>query len=320
MMNRFLYPIVYSVFYCISLLPWCVIYALADVVWVLVYLVVGYRRKVVRKNLSLSFPEKTEEERRQIERRFYRWLCDYFLETVKLLSMSREDMLRHIEFRGAEEMEKCFDEGQACAAILGHYCNWEYLSATALAWKRHTEAVAGLIYHPLYNKIFDRLFIDMRSQMGGTCIPKKDILRYLLTYKREGRMSLFGYIADQSPKWENIHLWLNFMNQDTPVFTGGERIMRKMNNAVFYVDMQRPRRGKYICTFQLITRDPNALEEFGITKRFFELLEQTIRRQPEFYLWTHNRWKRTHEEFDHLFKVENGRIVLRSANNTPSQP
>lgn len=320
MMNRFLYPIVYSVFYCISLLPWCVIYALADVAWVLVYLVVGYRRKVVRKNLSLSFPEKTEEERRQIERRFYRWLCDYFLETVKLLSMSREDMLRHIEFRGAEEMEKCFDEGQACAAILGHYCNWEYLSATALAWKRHKEAVAGLIYHPLYNKIFDRLFIDMRSQMGGTCIPKKDILRYLLTYKREGRMSLFGYIADQSPKWENIHLWLNFMNQDTPVFTGGERIMRKMNNAVFYVDMQRPRRGKYICTFQLITRDPNALEEFGITKRFFELLEQTIRRQPEFYLWTHNRWKRTHEEFDHLFKVENGRIVLRSANNTPSQP
>jgi len=320
MMNRFLYPIVYSVFYCISLLPWCVIYALADVAWVLVYLVVGYRRKVVRKNLSLSFPEKTEEERRQIERRFYRWLCDYFLETVKLLSMSREDMLRHIEFRGAEEMEKCFDEGQACAAILGHYCNWEYLSATALAWKRHTEAVAGLIYHPLYNKIFDRLFIDMRSQMGGTCIPKKDILRYLLTYKREGRMSLFGYIADQSPKWENIHLWLNFMNQDTPVFTGGERIMRKMNNAVFYVDMQRPRRGKYICTFQLITRDPNALEEFGITKRFFELLEQTIHRQPEFYLWTHNRWKRTHEEFDHLFKVENGRIVLRSANNTPSQP
>ncbi len=319
MMNRFLYPIVYSVFYCISLLPWCVIYALADVAWVLVYLVVGYRRKVVRKNLSLSFPEKTEEERRQIERRFYRWLCDYFLETVKLLSMSREDMLRHIEFRGAEEMEKCFDEGQACAAILGHYCNWEYLSATALAWKRHKEAVAGLIYHPLYNKIFDRLFIDMRSQMGGTCIPKKDILRYLLTYKREGRMSLFGYIADQSPKWENIHLWLNFMNQDTPVFTGGERIMRKMNNAVFYVDMQRPRRGKYICTFQLITRDPNALEEFGITKRFFELLEQTIRRQPEFYLWTHNRWKRTHEEFDHLFKVENGRIVLRSANNTPSQ-
>jgi KDO2-lipid IV(A) lauroyltransferase len=190
-----------------------VIYALADVAWVLVYLVVGYRRKVVRKNLSLSFPEKTEDERRQIERRFYRWLCDYFLETVKLLSMSREDMLRHIEFRGAEEMEKCFDEGQACAAILGHYCNWEYLSATALAWKRHTEAVAGLIYHPLYNKIFDRLFIDMRSQMGGTCIPKKDILRYLLTYKREGRMSLFGYIADQSPKWENIHLWLNSLTE-----------------------------------------------------------------------------------------------------------
>ena len=113
-------------------------------------------------------------------------------------------------------------------------------------------------------------------------------------------------------KWENIHLWLPFLHHDTPVFTGGERIMRKMNNAVFYVDMERPRRGYYIVTFRLITRQPNELEPDGITRRFFEMLEQTIRRDPRYYLWTHNRWKRTHEEFDRRFKVEHGKVVPRN--------
>lgn len=319
-MNHLLYKTVYSLFYALSLLPWRVIYALADFAYVIIYLLVGYRKKIVRRNLENSFPEKTPEERKQIERRFYHWLCDYFLETIKLLSMSHEDMLRHIEFRGAEEMEKCFDQGQSCAAILGHYCNWEYLSATTLAWQRYPDAVTGLIYHPLYNKVFDNLFIAMRSKMGGVCIPKKDILRYLLTYKREGRMSLFGYISDQSPKWENIHLWLDFLHQDTSVFTGGERIMRKMNNAVFYVDMERPYRGKYICTFRLITKEPNTMEEYGITRRFFEMLEETIRRQPEFYLWTHNRWKRTRQAYEDMYHLlykidEDGRVVSRKEND-----
>ena len=136
--------------------------------------------------------------------------------------------------------------------------------------------------------------------MGGVCVPKKDILRYLLTYRRENRMSLFGYISDQAPKWENIHLWLNFMNHDTPVFTGGERIMKKMKNAVFYVDMERPRRGHYICTFRLITKEPENMGEFEVTKTFFNMLEDTINRDPRYYLWSHNRWKRTREEYQRI--------------------
>ena len=122
-------------------------------------------------------------------------------------------------------------------------------------------------------------------------------------------MTLFGYIADQTPKWENIHLWLPFLNHDTPVFTNGEKIMRKMNNAVFYVDMERPQRGKYIATFRLITRTPNNLEEHAITRRFFQMLEQTIRRDPQYYLWSHNRWKRSHEEFDQRFSMDNGKVI-----------
>jgi KDO2-lipid IV(A) lauroyltransferase len=168
-------------------------------------------------------------------------------------------------------------------------------------WKETTNerqsAVMGLIYHPLRNKAFDRLFIQLRQKKQGTCIPKKEILRYLAKYRKEQRMSLFGYIADQNPKWENIHLWLPFLNHDTPVFTGAERIVRKMNNAVFYVDMERPERGKYICTFKRMSDAPGQLEEYELTRQFFQMLEETIRRAPQYYLWTHNRWKRTHEEY-----------------------
>lgn len=306
-----LYRILHSSLRLVSRLPLGALYFLSDCFYPLVYYVVGYRRRVVRRNITSAFPEKSREECRNIERGFYHWLCDYAVETVKLLSMSREEMLRHIEFRGVEEMERCYDRGQTCAAMLGHYCNWEYLSATQLSYRRHTGAVCGLIYHPLRNKLFDRLFIDIRQSMGGVCVPKREILRYLIKYKREGRMNLFGYIADQAPKYKNTHLWLPFMHHDTGVFTGAERIIRKMNNAVFYVDMQRPRRGKYICTFHLMTRDPAQLPENELTRRFFAMLEDTIRRNPSLYLWSHDRWRRTREEFDRGYYIENGHVIKR---------
>lgn len=312
MMKKITYRLVYGIAYCISLLPFGVLYLLSDVFYVLVFYIVGYRRKVVMKNLTSSFPEKSEQELKKIEKEFYHWFCDYIVETVKLLTISSEKLLQHIEFRGIEDMEKCFDRGQNCAAVLGHYCNWEWLTATGLNYKRHPQAAVGLIYHPLNNEAFDRLFIDLRSAHGGVCVPKKDILRYLVAYKREDRRSLFGYIADQAPWWTNIHLWVDFLNHDTPVFTGGERIMRKMNDAVFYADMERPCRGKYICTYKLIYNEASKTDEFEITRRFFQELEASIRRQPAFYLWTHDRWKRTHAEFDRMLKVVNGKVLWRT--------
>ena len=308
-MKQLTYRLLYGFTYAVSLLPFWLLYLIADAFFLLIYFIIRYRRKIVWKNLSSSFPEKSEAELRQISRQFYRWLCDYFVETVKLLSISNERLLRHIEFRGVEQLEECFDHGQDCAAILGHYCNWEWLSATGLAFHRYPEAVMGLIYHPLYNEAFDRLFIDIRKAHGGDCIPKKDILRHLITYRRAGRRSLFGYISDQSPRWKDIHLFLPFLNHETPVFTGGERIMRKMNNAVFYVDMERPRRGHYVCTFRLVTLEPASLPDNEVTVRFFQMLETSIRRQPAFYLWTHNRWKRTKEEFDRVYDLVNGRTI-----------
>ncbi|MDY4019446.1 MAG: lysophospholipid acyltransferase family protein [Prevotella sp.] len=320
--NRGMRMVALSPFYALSLLPYRVLYILSDCIYIILYYIVGYRREVVRKNMRRSFPEKNEHEMKTLERKFYRWLSDYFVETLKMMSVSDSTFLKHVRFEGAEELEKCFDRGQHCAAMLGHYGNWELLSATDLAfgrWSKHAAdngsdgkrkpAVCGLIYHPLHNRFFDVLFIEIRQALRGVCIPKKDILRRLVEYRREGQMTLFGYIADQSPKWVNIHLWLNFLGQETPVFTGAERIIRKMNNAVFYVDAERPRRGQYVFTFKPITLNPAEMEQDEITRRYFEMLEESIRRDPALYLWSHDRWKRTREEYERLFSVENGRIV-----------
>lgn len=310
-MKEFLYNIIYGIFYLVSKLPYRALYVISDIANLVLYHIVRYRRDIVRRNITSAFPEKSLEECISIERGFYKWFCDYSVETVKLMSVSRQELLSRIEFRGIDKIEECFDRGQTCAGILGHYGNWELLSATGLVIKKHPEAVIGLIYHPLRSQLFDRLFINMRQSMGGVCVPKKDILRYLVSFRSQNLMNLFGYIADQAPRYRNIHLWLPFLNHDTPVFTGAERIMRKMNNAVFYIDVERPERGKYIYTFKLMTDKPGEMPEFEITKKFFVMLEQTIRREPRFYLWSHNRWKRTREEFDKEFKIENGHVVRK---------
>lgn len=304
--------IVYVLFYTLSLLPFRILYGMADIGYVLLYYLIRYRRGVVRKNLVTAFPEKSIDDIKTIERKFYHWFCDYFLEAIKLLSIREKELRRRFTIINSEEVEQCFQEGQDVAAILGHYCNWEWLSCVGMNLPPERET--GLIYHPLRNKTFDYLFRKLRShEQNSHVIPKKDILRYVVTKKREGVRNICGYISDQGPKWTNIHLWLPFLNHEyTPVFTGGERIMRKMNNAVFYVEMSRPKRGYYTATYKLITRDPNTLPADDITRRFFRLLEETIRQEPAFYLWSHNRWKRTKEEFDRRFQVINGKVVERA--------
>lgn len=303
------YHIVYSLAWLVALLPYRALYALSDGLYLLVYHIIRYRRKVVGKNLSTSFPEKSSAEIKTIERQFYHWLCDYAVETIKLLHVSDDELLRHLEFRGCDEVEKYLDKGLSVAWMLGHYCNWEYLSATALGMKRwgiqkdevrgkrreESRAVMGLIYKPLRNKAMDRLFLKIRQSHYGTCVARNDILRKLVQLRQESRLSMFGYIADQGPKWENIHLWLDFLNHDTPVFTGSERIIRKMRQPVFYIDMERPQRGRYVCTAHLITEHPEQMEEYELTHRYFQLLEQTVRRAPQYYLWSHKRWKRQRE-------------------------
>lgn len=301
--------IVYYFFYSLSLLPLRLLYMLSDVFAFLAYYLIRYRRPIVRKNLTTSFPEKSPEEIKSIEKKFYRWFCDYFFEAIKLLSMSRAELDRRLHVVNPEVHEKYFLQGRDTAAMLGHYCNWEWMSHVGKDMNPIRRVC--LIYDPLHSKAMDNLFYHIRLfPPVGVPTPKKDILRQLIKWKQEGVRSLAGYIADQAPKWENTHLWLPFLNHpQTPVFTGSERIVRKMDDVVFFARISRPRRGYYTMKYELITDSPKSLPEGEITRRFFNMLEQSIREAPQYYLWSHNRWRRTKEEFDRRFDVVNGKVI-----------
>lgn len=302
-----MYRLLYGVWYVLSLLPLCVHYVLSDLIYLVLYKMLGYRKAIVRKNLATSFPEKNEAELQAIERRFYHSLCDYFAESVKTMTMSEKQMKKRMVFKGTEQVDECVRDGQSCAVYLGHTFNWEWVTSLPL-WVT-PEAHCGQLYHALENPTFDRLLLDVRQRWGAECIALVDILRKTVEYKRSGTPTVFGYIGDQVPHWNNIHHWCDFLHHDTPVMTGTERIARKNNQAIFYLDMRRIRRGYYEAEFRLITREPQKLGEYEATDIYFRMLEETIRRAPELWLWTHNRWKRTREEFNERFHVVNGKVV-----------
>jgi len=308
-MNYFLYYILLCVWCMFSLLPLRIHYIISDFLFWLLYKVIGYRRRVVWKNLSASFPEKSETELKETERGFYHFLCDYFVETVKMMTLSKKEIKKRMVFKGIEDLDEVIESGQSIALYLGHYCNWEWVTSMPL-WVT-PKVQCGQIYHPLENKYFDKLLLRSRQRLDALCISMQDTLREVVRYKREGQPIMIGYISDQAPNWVNIHHWVDFLNQDTPVFTGTERIVKKMNHAVFYVDMRRIKRGYYEAEFKLMTRAPKELEDFKLTDMYFDMLEKSIRRAPEFWLWSHNRWKRTRKEFNERFEVIDGKVIAK---------
>lgn len=306
---KVLYCLIYTAFYLLSLLPLRVHYFISDVMYYLLYYLLRYRVRVVRQNLATSFPEKTEVERRAIERDFYSFFCDYLVESVKLLTISKENMKQRFVFKNTEEVNACIEQGQSCAIYLGHNGIWEWVVSLPL-WVS-PKAQCGQIYHPIENKAFDRLFIHLRQHFGSVSIPMQETLRKLLEYRKAGQPVIIGYISDQKPHWVNIHHWVDFLNHDTPVLTGAERIVKKFDHAAFYGDMHRIRRGYYELEMKPICQHPQSLPDYQLTDAYYRLLEASIRREPAIWLWSHNRWARTREEFDRRFKVVDGKVVPR---------
>jgi len=304
---RITYRLLYGVWYLLSLLPFRVHYLLSDLLYIIIYKMLGYRVKVVRSNLESSFPEMTAEELRVVERKFYHRLCDYFSETVKTMTMSKEQTMRHFVFKGAEQVNACIEDGQSCAVYLGHVFNWEWVTSLPL-WVTD-KAHCGQLYHALENKDFDDLFLHLRGRWGSENIALVDVLRKTIEYKQKHQPTIIGYLGDQVPHWNNIHHWCWFLNHDTPVMTGSERIIVKNRQAAFFLEIQQVKRGYYEGTFKLMTRKPEELKEYELTDIYHRMLEESIRKQPELWLWSHNRWKRTREEFDRRFQVVNGKVV-----------
>lgn len=304
-----LYRLAYGIWFLLSLLPLRVLYIISDVFYFLLAKVVRYRHRVIEKNVRESFPSLSDIERREIIGNFYAWLCDYFVETLKLMTMSQREMMRRMKFKGTEQVNQILSEGQSVGVYLGHYGQWEWI--TSLPYWITAKGQCTQLYHPLENKLFDKLFCEVREKRNAKCIPMSESLRKMAQFRAEGIPIVVGYISDQVPFWNNIHHWLDFLHHDTPVITGTERIMKAAHQAVFYGDVRRIRRGYYTCEFQLITREPKAFPDFKLTDTYFHLLEESIHRDPSLYLWSHNRWKRTHEEFNIRYDAETGRVDLR---------
>lgn len=291
---KFVYHILFFLLYLLSLLPMRLLYLLSDCLFFPLFHIVKYRRKVVEKQLDECFPEKSMQKRRAIERQFYHFFCDYLVEVIKLFSISKKEMMRRMKFVGIEQVREELKDKKFCFLYLGHYCNWEYIASLSY-WL--PEIHCGQIYHRIYNQAFDELFLKLRGQFGGESILMKDTLRRILTLRNQEKKVMIGFIADQLPKWENMHHWTTFLNHDTSFFIGAERIAKQVDAALYYVDVERVKRGYYQVRFRLMTLHPKKFPDYELTDQYARLLEESICRQPAYWLWTHKRWKRTKEEW-----------------------
>jgi KDO2-lipid IV(A) lauroyltransferase len=239
-------------------------------------------------NLQRSFPEKSKKELRRIERQYYLHFADMVVETLKLLHISDKEIQKRMYFSNPEEIRHFFDEKKSVIILLGHYGNWEWVTSIYL---HYSGIIGGELYRPMKNKRFDRFFLQLRKRFGTVNIPKNDALREIARFRRDGKVFGLGFIADQTPSVNNLHYWNLFLNQDTPFLNGPERIARQGGYAVAYLDVQKKKRGYYTCEIIMVTEDGKQTKENEITDQYVKLFEQTIRRNPAYWLWSHKRWK-----------------------------
>lgn len=291
-----MYYLAVAILFVLNKLPMSFLHFLSTLLYYPIYYIVRYRRKVVRDNLVKSFPEKSLDEVKRIEKKFYRSLCDYFMEMIKYYGMSEEKIKKYMKIEGLEHFQAAVDRGQPCALYMGHFFNWEYVTSITLHFKRD-DATVGAIYHPLENERFDALVKKMREQYGTESISMANTLRRIMEIGKEKKKYVIGFIADQVPTWESINHWLDFFHRDTPVFTGTEKIARRTHAALFYAHIERVKRGHYVMRIIPFADDAALLPEFEATNIYYRMLSDNIRETPELWLWTHKRWKRTREGY-----------------------
>lgn len=285
------YYLVYGTFSLIAMLPFGALYFISDILYGLVYKVVGYRKKVVRKNLRNSFPEKSKSELMHIEKEFYRHFCDYFVETIKTLRITDKEIRERMVFENIDVIDELTKDGNSCLLSMGHYGNWEWIPSIILHIPERIKL--GMVYKRLSSKDFEDLFLRIRARFGPKAIEMKSIYRTIVRNRNEGVTMLLGFLNDQRPRKHANEYWLKFLNQDTLAQTGMERIASQMGFAVAYLDIVKVKRGYFKCSVSAITPDASKEDEHFVTDTYTRKLEQTIKNNPAYYLWTHNKWSRT---------------------------
>lgn len=274
-----------------SLLPLSMLYAIADyLIYPLVRYVARYRLKLVRKNMRLSFPEKSASELNDLVNAFYHHFADILVEIIHGYRASDEEMRQRVVFENMDVLEDLARKKHGVIAYLGHVGNWEWIADVGKQFADKS-IVEYNVYRKQKNANADKAMLLLRSKRGGECVEKNQLLRKLVQLRHADHPFVIGLIADQKPSPRNAHTWTTFLNQDTAFLDGGEVLSRKFNLGVVYANIISPQRGYYRIHFEVITDNPNSLPENEITLSYARLIEANIRQQPARWLWTHNRWK-----------------------------
>ena len=277
---------IYPFFKGLSLLPFWVLHLISDVLFLLVYGVFGYRKRVVQENIALSFPEKSEEERRAIVREFYRHFCDVIVETIKGLSISADELSKRMVNVDQHIYDQFEKENRNAIVVMSHCGNWEWICLMSqIACQQRVQC----IYKTLSNGGFDRWMYAIRSKFGANPIPMEQTLRVLDANKLV--VTVNAFIGDQNPSSGKGSHWTNFLNQDTPFMMGPEKIAKKFNMPLYYLASRKVRRGFYEATTVPLCLDPTSMADGEITRLIAEHTEREILQQPHIWLWSHRRWK-----------------------------
>jgi Kdo2-lipid IVA lauroyltransferase/acyltransferase len=287
-MQRLSYYIFLFFVYLFGALPFPILYIVSFKVYVLLYYVIGYRKKVVYTNLAKAFPEKTDKERKIIAKKFYKHLADIFLESLKGFSMSHSEIVKRHRVVNIDIIDKYMNNGGTVTLIGGHYGNWEWGS---MSGGLQANCPLVIFYKPLSNKLINNYMIKSRSRCG-TIMASID-KTYQAFKNQMGKSSLFLLIADQSPSRIDKAYWVNFLGIETAFLHGPELYSRKLKYPSYFVDIKRVKRSYYEMELIPIAENPDDLSEGEITARYAKLLEARIRKEPEFWLWSHRRWKHT---------------------------
>lgn len=286
-MQFLVYILAYPLLWLISILPFRLFYWFSDFVYFLVYRLIGYRKKVVRENLALTLPHLNDSERKDIEKKFYKHMCDMFLEMIKTMSISPEEMDRRFQITNLDLVLDYAKKGRSVILVASHYASYEWL--LTINPKIGFQGIA--VYKKLANPYFDKLIRKIRSKYKTEMIETRKAIPTMAQNQRDGILSMYGLASDQSPKLDRIFHSMPFLGVEVPVHTGAEMLAKKYDLSVIMVKVKKVSRGFYEATFMSIADNPNDYENFEITEKYLKEVEKQILEAPEFYLWTHKRWK-----------------------------
>lgn len=286
-MQLLLFIILYPLLWLISILPFRMLYIFSDGIYFFVYRIIGYRKSVVRRNIALALPHLSEEERIQIEKKFYSHMCDMFLEMIKTMNITQKEIDERFKFTNLATYQNLEKQGKSIALMCAHYASYEWV----LSMNKHISFKGYGIYKQIANKYFDKLVRNIRSRFKAYLITTKQTKSTIENNTKEGILGVYGFASDQTPRWSKLLYWHHFMGIETPIHTGAESLAKKYDMNVIFLRTKKIKRGYYEASFEIMTEDIHTIPNFKLSEDFMARVEQQIYEQPEFYLWTHKRWK-----------------------------